>query len=129
MGRLSSQMQNRKLELVVALVQQLPPDHPVTVEQAMLSWWANIRSSGGMRLTATGYHVFKDFLDMESWSLDLSSVKTTITKRVILDLDKKLAWPYYIDLKNKRIEFFSSREAMMATLYGDIKQWLANYQP
>ena len=31
---------------------------------------------------------------------------------------------YFIDYKNQRLIMFSSRDAMMATLYGDLAAWL-----
>lgn len=95
----------------------------------MLTWWANIRRNGGMRLTDLGYEIMHDVLHLESWELDLSDQdKTIFTKRLIVDLDRKLQWPYYIDIsvkrKRKRIVFFGSREAMMAIMYGNLKKWL-----
>jgi hypothetical protein len=56
--------------------------------------------------------------------------RSPMTKKIILDLDRKLAWPYYLDFnarkKRRRIIFFGSREAMMAAMYGDLEQWLAS---
>ena len=97
----------------------------------MKTWWANIRRDGGMRLTEAGYEIMHDVLRLESWELDLSDQERVIfTKRVILDLDRKLEWPYYIQVsmkkKRRRIVFFGSREAMMATMYGDLQKWLAS---
>ena len=97
----------------------------------MKTWWANIRRDGGMRLTDLGYEIMHDVLRPESWELDLSDQERVIfTKRVILDLDRKLEWPYYIQVsmkkKRRRIVFFGSREAMMATMYGDLQKWLAS---
>ena len=66
-------------------------------------------------------------LGLESWTLDLSS---GIKKKIVLELDRKLQWPYYLDFnprkKTRRIVFFGSREAMMATMYGDLERWLAS---
>jgi hypothetical protein len=42
----------------------------------------------------------------------------------MVELDKKLTTPYYIDAKKKQLVLFGSREAMMATLHGDIRRWL-----
>ena len=97
----------------------------------MKTWWANIRRDGGMRLTDLGYEIMHDVLKLESWELDLHDREHTIfTKRLIVDLDRKLEWPYYIEVsvkrRRRRIVFFGSREAMMATMYGDLKQWLDN---
>lgn len=122
-------MSNRKREIVEGLVAQLPESRQETVEEAMVSWWVNLRESGGLRLTYHGYHTLHNILEVESWSVDIGNAKQIMTKKVILDLDRKLTWPYYIDPKLKRIVFFSSREAMMATLYGDLQSWLANHAP
>jgi hypothetical protein len=45
---------------------------------------------------------------------------------MLLELDRKMQYPYFIDYKNKRMIMFSSRDAMMATLYGDLATWLKN---
>jgi hypothetical protein len=37
-----------------------------------------------------------------------------------------LTYPYFIDYKKKEIVFYSSKEAVMATMYGSIKNWLDN---
>ena len=97
----------------------------------MITWWANIRRDGGMRLTMTGYEMMHDVLKLESWELDLSDrPRPVLTKKLILAMDRKLEWPYYLDFnprkKRNRVVFFSSREAMLATLYGDLESFLKN---
>jgi hypothetical protein len=129
-------MQNRKLEIVTRLRDSVPEDLQESTDQAMITWWANIRRDGGMRLTTHGYKIMHDVLKIESWAVDLSAAdeagpfRSRITKKTILDLDRKLEWPYYLDFnarkKSRRIVFFGSREAMMATMYGDLEKWLAS---
>ena len=124
-------MKNRKLDIVARLIPQLPEQYQQGVDHAMSTWWANIRREGGLRLTTYGYEIMHDILKLESWELDLRDQERTIfTKRLILDLDHKLEWPYFIEVnirkKKRRIVFFGSREAMMATMYGDLKKWLAS---
>lgn len=124
-------MHNRKLELVQGLMPRVPPEYQHSVDDAMKSWWVNIRRGGGMRLTELGYKMLKDVLKLECWTLDLSDQERLIfSKRLILDLDSKLEWPYYIEVsikkKIRQIVFFNSREAMMATIYGDLERWLAS---
>ena len=110
---------------------QIPMEYQQSQDHAMRTWWANIRRDGGMRLTDLGYEIMHDILKLKSWELDFKDQdKTIFTKRLIVDLDRKLEWPYYIKVsikrKRRRIVFFGSREAMMATMYGDLKQWLAS---
>jgi hypothetical protein len=119
-------MVNRKFQLVEKLLSELDESVRQDTNDAMKTWWMNIRRDGGYRLTDHGYYIFKHQLGLQSWGFGLTDPKTILTKKIILDLDRKLCWPYYIDGKNKKIVFFSSREAMMATLHGDIANWLAS---
>ena len=127
-------MANRKLEIVQRLLVDIPDTHKEPESQAMITWWANIRPEGGLRLTQHGYHIMHDLLALESWELVLSDHNQTsrnrVTKKIVLELDRKLEWPYYLDYnsrkKRRRIVFFGSREAMMATMYGDLERWLAS---
>lgn len=124
-------MQNRKVSITLGLLEKLPEDRREPWDQALVTWWANIRPEGGLRLTRHGYEILHDVLQYESWSLDLSDQSYPgMNKRVILDLDRKLEWPYFIDFnprkRMRRIVFFGSREAMMATMYGDLARWLAS---
>ena len=129
-------MPNRKLSITLGLLEQVPEALREPWDRAMATWWANIRPEGGLRLSKHGYEILNDVLQYESWSMDLMTESTThharIDKRTILDLDRKLEWPYYLDFrprqKTRRIVFFGSREAMMATMYGDLKKWLENMQ-
>ena len=122
-------MHDRKLEFVLGLMPRVPMEYQQSTESAMKTWWANIRRDGGLRLTDLGYEIMHDVLGLESWQLDLADQERQIfTKRLILGLDRKLEWPYYIEVsvkkKRRRIVFFGSREAMMATMYGDLQKWV-----
>ena len=112
-----------KSKLTKRLIELLPEDHKITLDEAMLHWYTNIRNNGGFRLTVFGYQAMK-ILGLESWSVELTDIKITMDKTMLLDLDRKLTYPYFIDYKKKTIIFYSSKEAMMATMYGSIKNWL-----
>ena len=114
-----------KHKLTKRLVELLPEDHRLSVEEAMILWYTNIRNNGGFRLTQNGFQALK-ILGLESWSVPLTDIKITMDKNLLLALDRKLTWPYFIDYKKKEIIFYSSREAVMATMYGSIKNWLDN---
>ena len=104
------------------LIKLLPDNKRPSIEEAMLTWWFNLRDTGGLRLTNTGYKVLKTDLELESWQFELKRSKN---KRVILALDRRLKWPYYIE--RKHVEFFNSKEAMMAQMYPDLESWLKLY--
>lgn len=108
-------------EVTAAVIQQLPL--PVDIDQAMSTWYYNLRSTGGFRLTALGYQAL-NVAAMNSWSIDINL--RDLTKTNLLTLDRKLNWPYYIDARRKKLVLFSSRDAVMATLYGDVKAWIAS---
>lgn len=120
-----------KKKLTEALVQQLDPDWSITAKKAMHTWWFNLRSAGGMRLTKCGYHAFTEELDLENYAYNVTD-PTDFTQQMILDMDRKLQMPYYIDTVKgipKRVIFFGSKEAMVTNLYGDLKKFLDNYTP
>ena len=114
-----------KSKLTQRLIELLPEDHKITLEEAMVQWYTNIRNNGGYRLTVFGYQAMK-ILGLESWSVELTDIKITMDKSLLLALDRKLTYPYFIDYKKKEVVFYSSKEAMMATMYSSIKNWLDN---
>jgi len=124
-------VRSQKKQLTLDLVQQLDPDLGVNAKVAMRTWWHNTRPSGGMRLTTVGYAVFSKDLDLAQYSFDLEDPHV-LTSTMILEMDKKLQMPYYINARRSgswKIILFGSSEALIATLYGDFKRWLDHYQP
>lgn len=119
-----------KLKLTEELVKQLPSEHATTVEIAKTAWWFNIRPSGGFRLTALGYKVLTEYLDLKFYPYKIPD-EMLFTQQTILDLDKRLQNPYYIVTKKSfpiDIIFFSSKEAMLVNLYGNLEKFLDNYR-
>ena len=109
----------------------MPQERGMSLESAMTAWWFNLRKNGGLRLTGTGYACFVKDLDLEHYSYTISD-PMQFTQQTILKLDRKLQTPYYIHAVKgvpKMIVFFGSREAVMANLYGNLQQFLDNYQP
>jgi hypothetical protein len=112
--------------LTQQLVNLLPTHIKITEQDAMVTWWYNIRRDGGLRLTPLGFHVLKNDLELENF-VYLIDNPTMWSKKLLLDLDRKMRFPYFIE-KGTRIYFFSGKEAMMINLYGDLKSWLKNYE-
>ena len=112
------------------LVEQLDSDSGITVDQAMRTWWFNIRKNGGMRLTGPGYDAFTNQLHIARYEWTITD-PLAFTQRVILALDRKLHMPYYISSSKgipKKIVLFGSQEAVMINLYGDLVRWLDSIQ-
>lgn len=112
-----------KLYLTEELLSYLPTEDKVPIEQAMVTWWFNLREEGGLRLTNTGYTTLKKSIKLESYTIELNKPK--VHTRLILALDRKLQWPYY--LAKAKLDMFSSKEAMLAKLYPDLESFLKQY--
>ena len=117
-----------KRKLTQELIRHLPHHENYSVEDVYPLWWHNLRNNGGMRLTVVGYEVFCNDLKIENWCFPIEEHE--LNTRLILALDRKLQNPYYIRFNKKRaleIVFFDSREAVLATLYGNIKKFIDRY--
>ena len=82
-----------------------------------------------MRLTHEGYNAFVNELDLECYEFHIPE-KTKFSQRTVLELDRRLNMPYYIKRDRHRVSkliFFSSREAVLVNLYGDLEKFLQNY--
>ena len=120
-----------KKKLTQELIDLLPEDERTSVSAVMPAWWVNLRRNGGMRLTAMGYQAFVEQLDLENYSYSIDN-PMLFNQQTILKLDRKMQMPYYIHAVKgipKRIIFFGSKEAVMVNLYGNLQQFLDNYQP
>ena len=119
-------MQRNKHEIVQHVLSLIPESHRIPEADAFKTWYQNIRESGGLRLSRVGYQTFQA-VGIQNWPVELQDIKRYVTPPMLLDLDRKMKYPYYIDYRNKRMIMFSSKDAMMATLYGDLANWL-NHQ-
>lgn len=115
-----------KSEIVKELIERLPPgiERP-PVRSATMMWFFNISESGGLRLTPQGYQVMR-MIKEPSWEIEVSDPKILKNNKMLLALDKKLAGLYYVD--KKKLILFNSQEALLASLYADLPQFLENYQ-
>jgi hypothetical protein len=117
--------------LTQTLVNLLPEQQRISVESALPIWWYNLRKTGGLRLTATGYQAFVEELELENYEYSIDNPQL-FNQHTILDLDRKMQMPYYIHVVKgvpKKIVFFSSREAVTINLYANLQQFLDNYRP
>lgn len=120
-----------KRKLTTELVTLLPDHRSLTADQALRTWWFNLRKNGGMRLTGLGYVSLVKDLELEHYEYTIDD-PMIFNQHMILDLDRKMQMPYYIHAVKgipKKIVFFGSREAVMINLYRNLQQFLDNYQP
>ena len=112
-----------KRKLTEDLIKHL--DYPLSVDEAYKQWWVNPRNTGGLRLTPFGYQTLSEHLELEHWSHRLEP--DDINMKFVLNLDRKLQYPFYIKFKKRlpeEIVFFGSKEAVMVKLYGSVKRFL-----
>ena len=101
------------------------PDAPA-LDEAMVSWWQNIQEDGGLRLTYEGFYVFENLLELSSYTFELP--EKLLTPKNLLALDRRMTCPYYMinNRKLNKLVMFGSKEAMMATLHGDMQRFIAS---
>ena len=106
----------------------LMPGTSLSIDQALGSWWYSRNSTSGLRLTDIGYDAFTDDLDLESYLFNVEHIVPS--PRVILQLSKLIACPYYIERTKLRwlnLHLFGSRQAVELTLYGDLQRYLSSF--
>ena len=119
-----------KKKLTQELVALLPEEQRISPESAFGAWWYNLRSTGGLRLTTTGYMIFVDYLDLTQYKFCIPDAHE-FNLRTVIALDRQLELPYYIVIKKGApvsVIFFGSKEAMLVNLYGNLQKFLDNYR-
>ena len=111
----------RRREVTQTILALMPDAGYRTVDDAVRHWYRNIRSTGGFRLTELGYQALIQ-AGIQSWQTNIRL--QDLTRAGILALDRQMQWPYYIDTRGRRMIMFGSSEAMMITLYGDVRRYL-----
>lgn len=113
-----------RLKFTTQFLEHMPAEQQLGIEQAMTTWWHDPRLNGGLRVSWTGFAALIDGLDLEHWTFNFE--RQGIPPWIYLKLDHHLTAPYYI-VDNKKITcltVFSSRDAMMINLYGNLEKWI-----
>lgn len=119
-------MQDR-IELTESWLAQINPELRPPLSQAMSTWWRNIRDTGGLGLSDTGYEWLTKELDMLEWRYHIPHKNdTSMSLRRMLTLDRHCPCVYWFKLTSRefQLSFFDSREAMTYNLYGDLDRYL-----
>lgn len=120
-------MQDRT-ELTLGWLAQLVPETRPSIEVAMSTWWRNIRDTGGLGLSDTGYEWLTQELDLPEWQYHIPHRDATSRSlRRMLTLDRHCPCVYWFKMNSRefQLSFFDSREAMTYNLYGDLDRYLA----
>ena len=110
-----------KQQLTQQLLNQLPADERPGVEEALKSWWQDLRDDTGLRLSISGYDTFK-FLSIEQHEFEFTKV---LSPGLLMTLNRKLDCPYYLKVgKTSKLILFGSQQAIMYAMYGDMEKFL-----
>lgn len=83
--------------------------------------WQNPRKVGGNRLTAEGYRIFVEELDIKKYDIEFPN-ELTITNQIVIWLDRFIEGPYYINKKS--ITVFKEKTAVQLILFsGDVQKF------
>ena len=113
-----------RLKFTTQFLEHMPAGERLSIEEAMTTWWYDPRHSGGLRTSWVGFAALIDHLDLEHWTFNFD--KQGIPPWIYLKLDHHLTAPYYI-VDNKKmtcLTVFSSSDAMMINLYGNVEKWI-----
>jgi hypothetical protein len=96
------------------------------VAQAERTWFVDLRRQGGFRLTKAGLNALTQ-ADLAAWAVPIDPQR--IDKATVVEMNRRIQWPYFIDAKARQLILFNSRDAVMAQLYGDVVKWLESLAP
>jgi len=112
-----------KLDYTQQILKQLPLGDRPTEDDALTTWWQDIRPDGGLRLSPEGCVIFIR-LGITNYEFEIPP-STLARANTLLILSNKLTCPYYIMMSKKpRLLLFGSKEATMYSLYGDIDKFI-----
>jgi len=115
-------MLNKK-QITQEIWNKLPVDNRPGLDQALKSWWQDIRDDSGLRLNLSGLNAF-EFLNIDQHVFDIPAWPRPWPNDLIT-LNQKLDCPYYIRLgKNQKLIIFGSTQAIMCAMYGDWDKFL-----
>ena len=104
----------------------LNPEYTVDdLHNANVTWWKNIRSTGGYGLTYAGSQAFeKAEIEFQEFDEGPSSYMSMMS--MSLALDAKMVTPYYFYSHEKRrqVKIYDGRVAMIITLYETVGDYL-----
>ena len=116
-----------RLELTQAWLDQLDPEIRPSIDTAMLEWWRNIRTDGGLGLSDVGYEWLTQELQLPQWRYVIphtSPASMSLQRMLTLDRHCPCVYWFLSTSRDFQIAFFDSQQAMLFNLYGDLDRYL-----
>jgi hypothetical protein len=107
-----------------------PDNTEQDIVDAMITWWQNIRRTGGLRLTEIGDGAFR-LADLEYHEFDAGSYNNSLSSiGLMAKLDKKMPAPFFIVFQQRRkyVRVYDSRIALVMALYDDFNAYLESLE-
>lgn len=126
-----SNLKSKKQLITEAVLNEIP-NHGLTIDKAMFTWWMTGRQDG-LRLTEIGDTNFR-LADIEfyeySMEPDIKKNPNQEWNLFLLECNRKIQCPYFLGankIDGKKvpfIRFYDSKIAMMVNLYGSLLEYL-----
>jgi hypothetical protein len=113
-------------EITEKILSILNPDYTADdLHNANVTWWKNIRSTGGYGLTYAGSQAFEK-AEIEFQEFDEGPSGYMSMMSMSLTLDTKMVTPYYFysNEKRRKVKIYDSRIAMLITLYETVNDYI-----
>jgi hypothetical protein len=110
-------------EKIMAIIK---PEHTVSdIDNAMITWWQNIRSTGGFGLTYAGSKAFES-AQIEYQEFDDGESSHMANIMLSTGLDRKMTTPYYFynDQRRQKVKIYDGRIAMLVSLHESVGAYL-----
>jgi hypothetical protein len=94
-----------------------------TIKQYIKKIWKNPRDKlqGGLSLSKDGFDFIVNVLKLQYYTIDVKEI-VEINKKLILDLEKNINYPYYVE--DKKLYLFDEKTASyIILLAGDLKKF------
>jgi hypothetical protein len=112
--------------IVEKVITIIKPEHTVfDIDNAMVTWWQNIRSTGGFGLTYAGSKAFES-AQIEYQEFDDGESSYMGNVGMATGLDRKMTTPYYFynDQRRQKIKIYDGRIAMLVSLHESVSAYL-----
>lgn len=98
------------------------------LDNSLLTWWVNIRSTGGLGLTDVGYQAFTK-ADLENYTFFIDKATPSLHIYAV-EIDRKIPSPYYLRYikRDRYITVYDTRVATMIQLYGSVHDYISKLE-
>lgn len=101
----------------------------LTLDTILSTWWHNSSDIRGLRLSNLGFGILDSLLKIPNYPIKFEN--TSINSWNLIDLSRKLKHPYFFQNNLKSpdliIVFFDEKEAMLASLFGNLEKFIKSY--